>query len=327
MATSEITHMEKLVSCLCKGLGGRPQPANHSAVPDDLCIGGPRRALSRQGGAGAEARKRNIPGKECACANSAPALRLLQVPDMSSPLIEAPSASVPSVSARHHTRVSRRLAPSAVTADNRQSRSVKLATLDMHSRRLCMDALGCLFRLCARIPAIGRVCSTACQLQPDAAVCRVATGDRLKALLVGDIRVGAVVLPDGLNGLVVRSLCLHAAVPAVPQLLDSRMMALSSHKHALEMNCGPACTSAVLLVGGCVSARQPCARICALRYPLIDCDSYPSPRPLHRPCSSLHGKKKTFPWLLLGVTLIDSSPQSPGMPNHASRVFTETFSH
>lgn len=104
-------------------------------------------------------------------------------------------------------------------------------------------------------------------------------------------------------------------------------MALSSHKHAFEMNCGPACTFAVFLLGAYLSARQPCARICTLRYPLIDCDSYPSPRPLHRPSSSLLGIKKTFPWSLLGVTLVDSSSQSPGIPNHASCILTETFSH
>jgi len=71
-------------------------------------------------------------------------------------------------------------------------------------------------------------------------------------------------------------------------------MALSSHKHALEMNCGPVCTFAVLRVGGCVSARQPCARICALRYPLIDCDCYPSPRPLQPALFESSWEEKDF---------------------------------
>ena len=61
--------------------------------------------------------------------------------------------------------------------------------LAVHLQRLCMWTRARLFRLCARILIIGCICSTAYLLLPDAAVCRVATGYRLKALIVGDIRL------------------------------------------------------------------------------------------------------------------------------------------
>lgn len=50
------------------------------------------------------------------------------------------------------------------------------------------------------------------------------------------------------------------------------------------------CTFGVVLLGGTGSARQPCARICALPYPLIDCDTYPSPHPSHRGLSHVCGE-------------------------------------
>jgi hypothetical protein len=241
----------------------RTHVAYHKAVPDDHCIAELFAPSSARGMAGAESGKRNIPGTAC--------LRLVQAHVIITG--EAPTAKIEPVLEIQHTRVSQGVAPclARLTADGPERKS-GMATcsaspgghaLVIQTLRLqphdWLSALHCLPApaptCCAPIRDVGPV-EEPSQRQGDISCCSCSAGPSQREL----------------------SFARFACTLQYPRLLAFVMMAFTSRQHAPEMNCGPAAS----LLGGTGSARQPCARICALPYPLIDCDTYPTPQPSHR---------------------------------------------
>jgi hypothetical protein len=166
-----------------------------------------------------------------------------------------------------------------------------------------------------------------CQRQLQPAVRRFATWDRLKSRHSVKVTYPpAVLLPDRSTRAVVRSLCSASCKLQNPQLLDFGMMGIHKPSACAGNELWVSCTFGVVLLGGTGSARQPCARICALPYPLIDCDTYPSPQPSHRGLSHVAvehsslalGYQKSFLGSLLGSMLIERLDHSPALPDRAS---------
>lgn len=252
----------------------RTQSANHNAVPDDHCIAELFAPSSARGMAGAEAGKRNIPGTAC--------LRLVRAHVIIAD--EAPTALTEPVLGKCYTRVSQGVAPClpGLTADGLERRSGMATTA-----RGYVDTLS-LFRLCLSVLTIGCVRSTACQPAPTCcAPIRNVGPVGEPSQRQGDMSSCGSSAGPSQRKLSFARFVLHAANSTASGLCDDGIHKPSACAGNELWGC---CTFGVVLLGGTGSARQPCARICALPYPLIDCDTYPSPHPSHRGLSHVCGE-------------------------------------